>query len=381
MLRDVLDNLQLTGAIVVWVVTVTRVAMIRKPSSRVLWFALFALAVGQTLQVEPVYRAVDNAAGTPGAAALVKHAAALFAAANTASIVATLVGAKPRNQQRARLAMAVALMLSVVPWLIRPPAAVPPSLLQRAEYYDSTARGLVHWMAFLSYLGWTLWIASRICWRFRRIESNRDSRIGVTMVGAGTTIGLGYVAEKTLTEVAWASGHGPAFVLFDQTAEAIILAASVSLIAVGTAYQAATTRIAQRIGHHRDHAAWQRIRPLALRLQVEFPDIQTPVGLSSSERLVAALATTHEGLRRLTAYLPPSSLAEAALTRRDCAAHWLHEALSIKAAGNPPQHAMTALPLSDSGLTRESAIDLALVYRDSIEARERRPARQLESRR
>lgn len=367
MLPNVLDDLEVVGAVVVWMVTVARVCMVTQPNSRLLWLALLTLALGQTLQVEAVYRAVEDVVGTPGSAAVIKHGFALFAAANTAAVVGSLLppDARARNPRRTWAGFAIALAVSVLPWLIDPPTTLAPSLAHRAEYYDDTWRSLLNWGAFLGYLGWALWVASRLCWRFRRVEEHAPTRTAVTLVGAGTTIGLGYIVEKTITVLGWLSGHGPALVEFDQAAEAAVLALSVSLIAIGTAYEAAWDRVADRQRDRRLRAIWKGLAPFVARLRHEFADIEHPGALTAAERVVAEVAVIHEGLRRLTAYAPPptdhphSAAGDLALYRQ---AGWLLQALTAKATRRPPSYSITSPPVADSGRTIETARYLTALY-------------------
>ena len=304
---DVLNDLELLGAIVVWAVTVARVRMVTQAHSRLLWLALLTLALGQTLQVEGVYRAVETAFGSPGSAAAVKHGFALFAAANTAAVVETLLPPTTATLQHRRPwgGLALALAISVSPWLISPPTRLAPSLYNRAEWYDTTWRSAVNWIPFLAYLGWALWEASRVSWRFRRAELDRSAaRTGVTLVGLGTSIGFAYIVEKVVTILAWWSGHGPSFVEFDQAAEAAVLASSVSLIAIGTGYEAGWDRWQARRRHRQIDATWDDLKPIVHRMREEFPDVDVSLTLRQEERIVAGVAAVHEALRQLTAYAP-----------------------------------------------------------------------------
>lgn len=365
-LSGLLNDLELVGAVVVGAVTVLRVGMIRQANSRLLWFALLNLAVGQTLQVEGVYREVEQLVGTPGAAALIKHGAALFAAANTAAVVGTLLPrAEPHNHRRPWVGLAAALVLSAAPWVISSPTHVPAALANRAEYYDPTWRSAVHWLAFLGYLGWSLWVAASICWRFRRVEEHAPTRTAVTLVGLGTTIGGGYILEKAITVIAWLAGYGAHTVELDQAAEAAVLASSVSLIAIGTAYEAAMERIYARRREQDFRRVWRGLRPLVDQLEREYPDIQAPGSLTPPERVVASVAMIHEALKRLTAYAPPPRMSTAG-TDDDLATYhaaaWLRQALATKAAGGPAAFAITASPIADTGRTTDAARYLTAVY-------------------
>lgn len=369
-----LDRLQAAGAVIVWSVTAARVGMLRSSAGRAYWSALAALAVGQTLQVQAIYAGVEQLCGTPGAAAVIKHAAALIAAANTAAVVATLLPGADRARGRRAWAWAgLALIGSTAPWLLDPPARTPAALAHRAEYFDASWRSLIHWGFFLAYLGWALWTASAVCWRYRRLEQPGPTRTGVTLVGAGTTLGLGYVVEKAVTALAWSAGRGPATVAADRAAEALILGISVALIAVGSSYTAAADRITAARDRRRALQAWRALQPLTVRLQTEFPDLGMPIALTATERLVAAVAAAQEGLRRLTAYQPPPAHAHAHVTDDTGqqptgetivgeGAGWLSRALAAKSSGEQPRHLVSAPPLPDTGATLATADQLTALY-------------------
>lgn len=367
----------------VWTVTLLRVRMVTQANSRLLWFALLTLTLGQTLQIEGVYRAVEDLVGAPGSAAVLKHSFALFSAANTAAVVAHLLppGAQPHTPRRTWLAFSAALAVSALPWLIDPPRTLPPSLQHRAEYYDNTWHSLVHWASFLGYLGWALWVASRLCWRFRRVEEHAPTRTAVTLVGLGTTIGGAYIVEKTITVLGWWWGHGPALIKFDQAAEAAVLALSVSLIAIGTAYEAGWDRLAARRRDRQLREQWRGMAAFLDQLQREFPDIETPAALTTAERLVAGVAMIHEGLRRLTAYAPPPSPHTHGVIDDDLAlcrlAGWLHQALTAKKTGAPGAYPITGSPVADTGRTDHTARYLLSLYKqtETIERSLRTPTR------
>lgn len=367
MLSNALNDLEVIAAAVGWLVTVVRVGMVTQANSRLLWVALLTLTVGQTLQVEGVYRAVEETLGSPGSAAVIKHGFALFAAANTVAVVGSLLArdAPARNPGRTWAGFAIALAVSILPWLVDPPTTLAPSLAHRAEYYDPTWRSGLHWAAFLGYLGWTLWVASRLCWRFRRVEAHAPTRAAVTLVGLGTTIGLGYIAEKAVTVLGWLSGHGPALVEFDQAAEAVVLALSVSLIAIGTAYEAGWNRLDRRRCDRQLRAVRKDLAPFVAQLRREFTDIETPVAMTPAERLVAEVAVIHEGLRRLTAYAqPPEDDAPpgACAVGLHGQAGWLHRALTAKATQPTPSYPIASSPVTDSGQTVETARYLTSLY-------------------
>lgn len=360
------NDLELVGAVVIWVVTIARIGMTRQADSRLLWFALLTLAIGQSLQVEAVYHRVEQATGVVGGAAVVKHGFALLAAASTAAVVQAL---RPGSAERLRqgrpwIWLVPAILVLIAPWLLSPPRQLAPALTGRAEWYDTTWRSPLHWAAFLAYLGWALWGAARISWKFRKVETDGPTRTAVTLVGIGTTVGLGYIVEKAITVGAWLSGNGPAFTVFDQVAEACVLAASVSLIAIGTGYEAAWNRLHARTARRQLTVTTARLEPMADRLRHEFPAIEAPIALELDERLVGEVAWVHEGLRQLTAFLPPPAQTQGvggdgALCDQ---AAWLNRALTIKASGRRPRFTLTTAPVADDGPSTDTALYLIALW-------------------
>jgi len=374
MLPGSLNALQLIGAAVVCSVTLLRVDLLRQSrNSRLLWLAMASLSVGQSLQVESVYQHVEAITNVPGSAAIIKHVAALFAAANTAAVVDLLLRADMphRAGRRTWFGLGAAAVIATAPWIIDPPAAVPTVLIHRAEYYDTTWRSVVHWAAFLSYLCWALAVASRLCWHYRQVETHQTTRTAVSLVGAGTTIGLGYVVEKAVTVIAWAAGRGtPAVITFDQAVEAVVLACSVSLIAIGTGWEAGHVWLSRRRYQHECRRARRDVQPLLTLLRREFPSLKPPATLATaSERVVSAVALIYDGLRWLTTYAPPPTTPGEAADGDDLAryqqAAWLRDALARKAAGQAPRYPITTPPINDTGQSVEAARYLSALYRQA----------------
>lgn len=368
---QLLDHLQLVGAVAVGAATLLRIPLIRSAESRPFWYALLSLTLGQTLQIEGPYQAVDHLLRTPGTAAVLKHACALFSAANARAVVLTMLPASSirlRNRRSPWPVLAVALTVSAAPWLISPPNVLSPALAHRAEYFDPGWRSVIHWAAFLGYLSWTLWGSIVLTRLYRRSSPPSGTRTGSSLVGLGMAIGFSYIAEKSITVIAWASNWGPQFVRFDQTSEAITLSVTVTLIAVGACWEhASRTVVYSLLRHHRDIMNRKALTQFAEEIRTSFPELRTPDALPVGEQVVAALAVIHEGLRRLTAYAEytePSTTSDqqALLTAQST---WLRHALMAKDKGGKPKWTVSASPVADSGGTDNTIRYLIQLHRES----------------
>jgi len=270
---QVLDALHAGAAALLWIVVLLRARLVRQRGvSRQLWMALAALAAGQTLQVRAIYLAVDTAAESPGTAAVIKHLFAVLAAANVRALSEDLrVGGARRGRRIALTALSVAAM--VLPFVLAPPDSIPSALANRAEYYDSTWRSVVHWAGFVGYLAWALHGGTVVSRQFAREAPAGALRTGLLTICWGTSVGFGYVASKVVVVVAWVVGFGPATVTADAAAEAVVLSASIGLIALGSAVPALADAGEALATRARTLRSLRRLEPLWRELYAVAPHI------------------------------------------------------------------------------------------------------------
>jgi hypothetical protein len=366
----VLDALPYAAVISMWTVSIARWKMALARDTRFAWTAMVSLAAAQLLQVEPGYRAFENATGVVGSAAVAKHALTLISAASVA--VASTEALIPHDGPPPRLrrwmpwvGLTAALALSIAPWVIDTPRRLPPTLGGRAEYFDATWRSAVHWTVYLAYLGWALGIATRACWRFRTATDESASRKAFTWVGLGTAVSLAYTAEKAVVVVVWLCGGGSlTVVLVDQAAEAAICLVGLPLIALGCSYEALVVHVAEFRRQTQFRRALRAIKPFAEVVYKRFPYMRTAFSpRKPDERVVAAVAAIHEALRQLTSYYPVPEIDQLAHEERTARqAQWLLRALASFDLGRAPTLDVTAGPVDDTGHSLDSAWALAAVY-------------------
>lgn len=350
-----------------WTVSLARCTMIRSRDTRLAWLAMASLAAAQLLQVEAGYRAFEATTGIVGSAAVVKHMLALLSAACVATAgIEALAPAGTATTWRTRratwIALALATVISVAPWVIDRPPQLAPALAHRSEYFDPTWRSTIHWSAYLAYLGWALATSARACWRFRAATPSSAPRTALTLVGIGTALSLSYIAEKAIIVALWIGHDGPGTVMVDQVAETVIVLVALPLIALGCAYEPLADIVDELRRRRRYRRAARQLAPFAQRARREFPHLTTSVARAADEQVIAATAAIHESLRQLTAYVPCPESGLAPADQLDHQAQWLSDALAVKAAGEPPTFAVTTAPIGDAGRSLDSARTLAALY-------------------
>ena len=345
----------LTWGVVIW----RRSAARAGGTGQVLWWALALLAVGQTLQVLPVYQSVDRtvqaATSYVGTAALLKHAAALMSAACVRALVSGLAGTPLPAARRIGLP-AAALVAMTLPYLVWPPTQLPRGLVERAEFYGPALGVTLQWAAFLAYLSWALGSAALLCWRHRRYAASPALRRGLEMVAAGATTGFAYVALKVAMQAAWATGDASSLVTLDAAGEAIILGVSVTLCTLGSTSEAlaerldaARTTLRAARSLRRLHPLWQALTATAPAVRL-LPDPRPVARLdprTAHLRLVRRVVEIRDALLQLEPYLPDRARAVAAEQARSMGvsaatapamaeAATLHLAMTAHAAGALP---------------------------------------------
>ncbi len=187
-------------ALLMWGAAAYRLpALYRNPrdsATRALWLTFVSFALTLTLLLDPVYLAVDQAAGIPNLATPLKHGFALVGAwtVQTFFLHMNYPGeAGPRIRRRGwALAGALALM-TVLFWV----APVEQETLDFTARYAQAPFIPEYWIAFLAYLGFGLFNFTLLTWRYAGLSDQASMRIGFRLWAVGGAFGLLYVAHKT----------------------------------------------------------------------------------------------------------------------------------------------------------------------------------------
>lgn len=181
---------------------------------------------------------------------------------------------------------------------------------------------MLHWAALLAYLAWALGGASLLCWRFGRRAAPGFLRTGLMLVGAGTTIGFGYIALKVAVLMAWFSSPSIELVRTDAVLESIILATAIGLIATGCMWEPLSSRGVAAVDAVRDWRSLRRLYPLWQALGDAVPSIvlaqenAKPPGTRPSPRhlrlqLVRRVVEIRDGQLALRPYADPATASAA----------------------------------------------------------------------
>lgn len=287
-----------------------RVRMLRgSATSRSLWVALAVLGLVQPLQVDAVYRGVEQALGCPGSAALLTHGLTVLAAAATLELHSSLEpGRAPGRGRRHVLWAGVALATMLAAFALAPPSAVPATLTHRSEYYDATVPTAVTWAAYLSYLSWSLAGMFGATRRFAAQAPVGALRTGLRLGAGGIGVGFGYVALKVVVVAAWLGGVGPAVVRFDAVSEAVVLSCCLLLIGTGASYEAISARIMVVRRSAARRRSLRRLRPLAQVLQQGMTGgYSLPVD-GDQQRLICQVTDIRDAQRSLRGFIDPTAL-------------------------------------------------------------------------
>ncbi|MGW5877861.1 MAB_1171c family putative transporter [Nocardiopsis terrae] len=258
--------------LLLWVVVVWRAPKAMDHSNqRPLVIAFFCLAIVTTVrtpQAEDLLRQFDLAV----LLTVPKHLAGAVMTAAVLEFVARMLGgsSNPRRDRHIRYAftvLMVTIMMAALPAIPRTPAG--DFLLG----VGGSVASLVYWGAWLTHLGTMLALATRLFLRQARQAPGGRLRVGLTLSGTGTTVGLLYVANKLGFMLGSLPG-GPGTPLSpDATAMAntVLLNLSLLLVVVGTTLPAPAVGAA--IGKARDLRALADLRPLWKEISTQSPDV------------------------------------------------------------------------------------------------------------
>lgn len=302
------DLLHALAGLCLVVLTAARTSMLRGTvTARCLWIALALLGVCQALQVQPVYRAIEQWSGLPGSAALTVHVLTVLAAVAARALHDSLDPARPPGlDRRPVLWAAAALVVMGTAYGLAPPAEVPPALAHRSEYYDDTPGTAVVWAAYLLYLNWSLAGMFAATRRFARQAQPGPTRSGLRLGATGIAVGFGYVALKVVVVAGWLAGYGPALVQPDAVGEAVVLTCSLLLIATGSAYEALSSAAADLPRALARRRALGQLRRLAQVLAQSSPGAQYRLPAQNDhQRLILRVTDIRDAQRTLRAHTAP----------------------------------------------------------------------------
>lgn len=210
--------LDLVGPAVFWLATAFKARRIADSDQRPVTLALLCFALALTLDVGPVYLAVDRLIGYPNLTNLLEHAFGLLGVFFLLTFLEQVSGRPTWTRLRtaavvAVLAASAALFFAASP---RPEAAA------FTRTFGSVPLVKAYWMVTIAYFGLCLAALLRLALGHARRAHRREVRVGFTAVGAGVVVGVVYSLLKL----------GELF--FENNTDALELLDNVALVAGGS---------------------------------------------------------------------------------------------------------------------------------------------------
>ncbi|MFD5553795.1 MAB_1171c family putative transporter [Streptomyces sp. NPDC127068] len=194
-------NLAVCAAL--WGITIWRApGAWRNKGKRPLWAAFFVLALEMCFATDPAARWLDRTVGVNSFSALLKHTAAVIAAAFVLEFLAdasassrltrTASGRHPLRPGTVVPAVTLGVMITLFAIAERPREAID---LLTAYPHDSLVVAYV--LVWTSYFGWAMLTASRLSWQWSRRPGPEHLRRGLRLICIGTSIGIFYAVHRT----------------------------------------------------------------------------------------------------------------------------------------------------------------------------------------
>lgn len=268
-------------AVLLWLITLWRApGAWRNPQKRPLWSAFAILATEMLLSSDSAILWFDSATGINSGSALVKHMCAVVAAgcvvAFLAGAVASSTGEKDRPDGRASRyahartvipAVTVLVMAVLFAWMERPREEI-----DLFVAYPRDSWVLAYNITWITYFGWAMLTAARLSWQWSRRPGPPLLRYGLTLICAGTSIGIVYAAHRLSMLLIPRLGLHPLPAGVNHTLNVFLAVVPLLLIAVGSTMPA-VPKLHQALAHHYDHvllySLWDTLTSTAPHVRLE----------------------------------------------------------------------------------------------------------------
>src|SRR5262245_3163370 len=185
----------------------------RDPGNRLLRYLCLTLAAFTLpISIDPFGALLDRTVGVLDAGRVTGIGLVMVAAGGTQAVLLYLPGAGDEVRRRVRrrtLAMAVCVTVMVGLFALTPaPYELTDPYVRSGGYYDATPTfaAAPYLLVYLGYLGWAALQGAILTLRYARSATRPLLRLGLRLAGAGSILGLGYLAVKILAS-AIAAGH------------------------------------------------------------------------------------------------------------------------------------------------------------------------------
>lgn len=243
--------LDVLGPAVFWLAAAFKARRVADPGQRPVTLALLSFAVALTLDVGPVYLAVDRLIGYPNLTNLLEHAFGLLGVFFLLTFLEQVSGRPTWTRLRTAAVVAV-LVVSAVLFFAASPR---PEAAEFTRTFGDLALVKAYWMVTIAYFGLCLAALLRLALGHARRAHRREVRVGFTAVGAGVIVGVVYSLLK-LAELHF-DGNTNNLELLDNVA----LVAGGTLIGVGFLYPVAVSSVDEFRRTARARLLLVRLRP------------------------------------------------------------------------------------------------------------------------
>jgi len=208
----------------------------RRPGNPGIWFywlTVVVLASALTVLLPPAYVAIDRLLGVPNLARFIGNGLGLVACWTVQRFLVHVSGTdRPVRGLIGYPGWILVIVLALMGGLFAE-APINQESVDFMKRYGTAPFVLEYRLALFAYLGLTLVNLSRFSWRYAAVTDWPTQRLGLRLVSAGASTGLGYVAAEVLYAVALKLGrsfpvHQPALVF------EVIVSLALILIAVGS---------------------------------------------------------------------------------------------------------------------------------------------------
>ena len=300
-------GLRLFPVVLLWGCVIRRWPTLRQGhTQRALWATLATCAAAATIDLPAVAPALDRLTGAgSNVAHLVKHCAVLVAAAAAREVVRgfAMPSEEARRGAGRRLAGLAAADSALTVLFVAAPVHGTEQSGLTASYATDPVMG-AYWAVYLAYLGAALVSIVQLTRWYLRHAASSPLRTGLSAIGLGALVGLGYMAHKGIYILLRLGGvsTGP-IVRSMEGVSSVLLGTSIVLLVAGVSWPTLAQR--PRVRRMRAHRAYHRLHSMWKDLTASTPAVEfSEVPEDIEDRLYDRAIEIRDGSLAVRPYAP-----------------------------------------------------------------------------